>query len=139
KLAQIMFTIDLAERLRGTGVTANALHPASLMDTAMVREMNFTALSTLDDGGEATLRLINDPALAEVSGLILRPDSRHAAPPAGRGSRGPPTATRAVRHPDRPGPGRHTARSGTVAELTCEPGPGCVRVSANPWVARGDT
>lgn len=68
KLAQIMFTIDLAERLRGTGVTANALHPASLMDTAMVREMNFTALSTLDDGGEATLRLINDPALAEVSG-----------------------------------------------------------------------
>jgi NAD(P)-dependent dehydrogenase (short-subunit alcohol dehydrogenase family) len=33
KLAQIMFTFELAERLRGTGVTVNALHPASLMDT----------------------------------------------------------------------------------------------------------
>jgi NAD(P)-dependent dehydrogenase (short-subunit alcohol dehydrogenase family) len=33
KLAQIMFTFELAERLRDTGVSVNALHPASLMDT----------------------------------------------------------------------------------------------------------
>lgn len=71
KLAQIMFTLDLADELRGTGVTANTLHPASLMDTSMVREMKFTPLSTLDDGGEATLRLIDDPALAEVSGVFF--------------------------------------------------------------------
>lgn len=38
KLAQIMFTFDLAEELSGTGVTVNALHPATFMDTTMVRE-----------------------------------------------------------------------------------------------------
>ncbi len=70
KLAQIMFTIDLAEALREHGVTVNALHPASLMDTSMVREMDFTPLSTLHDGGEATLRLITDPALAETTGAF---------------------------------------------------------------------
>lgn len=71
KLAQIMFTIDLAEELRGTGVTANTLHPATLMATSMVREAELTPLSTLHDGGEATLRLIADPALATVSGVYF--------------------------------------------------------------------
>src|ERR671917_1300296 len=36
KLAQVLFTLELADRLLDTGVTANALHPASLMDTKMV-------------------------------------------------------------------------------------------------------
>ena len=42
KLAQIMFTFDLAERLSGTAVTANALHPASLMDTKIVLKTSAT-------------------------------------------------------------------------------------------------
>jgi len=36
KLAQILFTRELAERLGDRGVTVNALHPATLMDTNMV-------------------------------------------------------------------------------------------------------
>jgi len=36
KLAQIMFTVDLAEELKGSGVTVTALHPATFMDTPMV-------------------------------------------------------------------------------------------------------
>jgi NAD(P)-dependent dehydrogenase (short-subunit alcohol dehydrogenase family) len=64
KLAQIMFTVDLAERLEGSGVTANSLHPATYMPTKMVS----TPTSTLEEGVEATLRLVADPALAEVSG-----------------------------------------------------------------------
>jgi NAD(P)-dependent dehydrogenase (short-subunit alcohol dehydrogenase family) len=68
KLAQIMFTIDLAEELRGTGVTVNALHPASLMNTAMVREADYETLSTVEEGGTATMRLIADPSMDGITG-----------------------------------------------------------------------
>jgi len=37
KLAQVMFTVDLAHELEGSGVTVNCLHPATYMDTTMVR------------------------------------------------------------------------------------------------------
>ncbi|MEU6850092.1 SDR family NAD(P)-dependent oxidoreductase [Actinacidiphila alni] len=59
KLAQIMFTFDLARSLEGTGVTANALHPATYMDTTMVREGGIAPWSSVREGGEATLRLID--------------------------------------------------------------------------------
>ncbi|WSR66575.1 SDR family NAD(P)-dependent oxidoreductase [Streptomyces sp. NBC_01198] len=59
KLAQIMFTFDLAEELSGTGVTVDALHPATFMDTTMVREIGISPWSTVEEGGTATLRLIN--------------------------------------------------------------------------------
>ncbi|MFE2430095.1 SDR family NAD(P)-dependent oxidoreductase [Streptomyces sp. NPDC059373] len=63
KLAQIMFTLDLAEELSGTEVTVNALHPATYMDTTMVREGGVTPWSTVEEGGEATLRLVDAPGL----------------------------------------------------------------------------
>lgn len=59
KLAQIMFTFDLAEELRGTGVTVDALHPATFMDTTMVRELGISPWSTIEEGGTATLQLVN--------------------------------------------------------------------------------
>lgn len=68
KLAQVMHTFDLAERLAGTGVTANALHPATLMNTTMVAEAGMAARSSLEEGGRATLRLITDPDLGETTG-----------------------------------------------------------------------
>ena len=68
KLAQIMFTFDLADELAAAGVTANALHPATFMDTAMVRELGGTPLSTVEEGGAATLRLIASRELEGVTG-----------------------------------------------------------------------
>jgi NAD(P)-dependent dehydrogenase (short-subunit alcohol dehydrogenase family) len=70
KLAQIMFTFTLAERLasEGAGVTVNALHPASLMNTKMVYESFGYTMSTIEDGVEATLRLAIAPELDGVSG-----------------------------------------------------------------------
>jgi NAD(P)-dependent dehydrogenase (short-subunit alcohol dehydrogenase family) len=71
KLAQVMFTFDLAQELRGTGVTATCLHPATFMPTKMVTEGGIAPASTLEEGVEATLRLIRDPALADVSGVYF--------------------------------------------------------------------
>jgi NAD(P)-dependent dehydrogenase (short-subunit alcohol dehydrogenase family) len=59
KLAQIMFNLDLAEELEGTGVTTNALHPATMMDTDMVLERGARAWSSVDEGADAVLHLVN--------------------------------------------------------------------------------
>jgi NAD(P)-dependent dehydrogenase (short-subunit alcohol dehydrogenase family) len=57
KLAQIMFTFDLAAELEGKGVTVNALHPATFMDTFMVREAGGEPMSTVAEGADAIMRL----------------------------------------------------------------------------------
>lgn len=58
KLAQILFTIDLAEELRGKDVIVTAVHPSSMMDTNMVRSNNMDVRSTPVDGANAVLRQI---------------------------------------------------------------------------------
>jgi NAD(P)-dependent dehydrogenase (short-subunit alcohol dehydrogenase family) len=71
KLAMIAWTFDLAERLAGTGVTANALHPASMMPTKMVLEAGWQTMSSVEEGLKATLRLVMDPALENVTGQFF--------------------------------------------------------------------
>jgi NAD(P)-dependent dehydrogenase (short-subunit alcohol dehydrogenase family) len=71
KLSQIMFTIDLAEELRGSGVTVNALHPATYMNTTMVRAGGITPVSTVEQGGEAILHLVAGDDVADKSGLFF--------------------------------------------------------------------
>jgi NAD(P)-dependent dehydrogenase (short-subunit alcohol dehydrogenase family) len=68
KLAMIAWTFDLAARLARSGVTANALHPASLMPTKMVLESGWNVMSTVEEGLKATIRLVVDPALDGVTG-----------------------------------------------------------------------
>jgi NAD(P)-dependent dehydrogenase (short-subunit alcohol dehydrogenase family) len=81
KLAQIMFTFSLAERVPPGETTVNALHPASLMDTKMVREAYGRALTTVEQGRDATLRLILDPALEGVTGRYFDGMDETAADP----------------------------------------------------------
>jgi NAD(P)-dependent dehydrogenase (short-subunit alcohol dehydrogenase family) len=71
KLAQVLFTIDLAQDLAGTGVTVNSLHPASLMDTTMVQLAGATPRSTVDEGADAVMQLAVSPALDGRSGLFF--------------------------------------------------------------------
>ncbi len=71
KLALIMFAFDLARELAGTGVTANALHPASLMNTTMVRRSGVPPLTSVDKGADAILNLALSPDLDGRSGLYF--------------------------------------------------------------------
>ena len=71
KLSQIMFTIDLANELKGSGVTVNSLHPATYMNTTMVREGGITPISTVEQGGEAILHLAVGDDVANKSGLFF--------------------------------------------------------------------
>jgi NAD(P)-dependent dehydrogenase (short-subunit alcohol dehydrogenase family) len=71
KLAQIMFTVDLAQELKGSGVTVNALHPATYMNTTMVREGGITPVPTVERGGEAILHLAVGDDVAGSSGLFF--------------------------------------------------------------------
>ncbi|MGY2063454.1 3-oxoacyl-ACP reductase, partial [Nocardia gipuzkoensis] len=90
KLAMIMATIEFAAELDGTGVTVNALHPATLMPTTMVLRSGVTPLSTITQGVDATLRLICEPSLSQTTGQYFdgtgrsRPHPQAADPRARR-------------------------------------------------------
>lgn len=58
KLAQVLFTKDLADRLSPKGIRVYALHPATYMDTTMVRSGGMTPRSTVDEGADAVMHAI---------------------------------------------------------------------------------
>jgi NAD(P)-dependent dehydrogenase (short-subunit alcohol dehydrogenase family) len=62
KLAQVMFTIDLAQELKGKGIVVQALHPATYMDTSMVRSAGGTPTSTVEEGAAAVMNAIGTSA-----------------------------------------------------------------------------
>ncbi|BCJ64226.1 SDR family NAD(P)-dependent oxidoreductase [Polymorphospora rubra] len=79
KLALIADTFGLAEDLAGSGVTVNALHPATLMPTTMVRDAGMDRVEPLETGLRATLRLVVDPDLAGTTGRYFDRDQEARA------------------------------------------------------------
>ena len=79
KLANILFTTELARRLAGTGVTANALHPGTVA-SGFARDgdaSGFLAFGvklikpfilTPEKGARTTVYLASSPEVAEVTG-----------------------------------------------------------------------
>jgi NAD(P)-dependent dehydrogenase (short-subunit alcohol dehydrogenase family) len=90
KLAQVLFTVSLAERLADRDITVNALHPATLMDTKMVLGNLGHARSSVEEGARAVLRLVTDPELDGVSGRFFD-GTRESSP---HGQSGDPEARR---------------------------------------------
>lgn len=68
KLALVMFTLDLAELLKDEAVTVNCVHPASLMNTRMVRESIPFTQSTVEEGLRSVMYLATSPKLDHVTG-----------------------------------------------------------------------
>ena len=71
KLAQILFTIDLADELKAAGVSANCLHPSTYMNTTMVRQSGTTPISSVETGADAIMQLAVSPRLEGKSGLYF--------------------------------------------------------------------
>jgi NAD(P)-dependent dehydrogenase (short-subunit alcohol dehydrogenase family) len=77
KLANILFTVELARRLQGSGVTANSLHPGAVA-TGLGKNNGGWArgliallkpfFRTPDDGAATSLYLATSPAVDGVSG-----------------------------------------------------------------------
>lgn len=77
KLANILFTTELARRLAGTGVTANCLHPGFVasnfsagngaMGWIMRRAASLFAIST-EDGAKTSVYLASSPEVEGVTG-----------------------------------------------------------------------
>jgi NAD(P)-dependent dehydrogenase (short-subunit alcohol dehydrogenase family) len=63
KLAQVLFTFDLARELEGKGVTVNAIHPATMMNTSMVFEAGAQPRTSVEQGAEAVVHLVTAPDL----------------------------------------------------------------------------
>jgi NAD(P)-dependent dehydrogenase (short-subunit alcohol dehydrogenase family) len=81
KLAQILFTVELAQRLAGSGVTVTCLHPATYMNTTMVRTAGHTPISRVEDGAAAVLRLAAAPALDGQTGRYFNRQQETRADP----------------------------------------------------------
>lgn len=71
KLAQILFTFDLADALKGAGITVNALHPASFMDTTLVRQSGADPRSTVSEGADAVMNIAIGEEFAERTGVYM--------------------------------------------------------------------
>jgi NAD(P)-dependent dehydrogenase (short-subunit alcohol dehydrogenase family) len=81
KLANILFTIELARRLGGTGVTANSLHPGVIGTSLLVayegrpsllKFMTYRGRPTPREGAATSLFVATSPAIEGVTGKYFR-------------------------------------------------------------------
>ncbi|WP_082113072.1 SDR family NAD(P)-dependent oxidoreductase [Pseudoxanthomonas suwonensis] len=77
KLAQVMMTIELAPAFAERGVTMISLHPATLMDTTMVKGIGVPARTTVAEGRDHVMGLITAPSLQPGAFYV---DGRPVAP-----------------------------------------------------------
>lgn len=71
KLAQIIHAAHMAKTVDADIVTFNALHPATMMDTTLVRQMDSPARTTVDEGADALVQVATSAALEGRSGLYF--------------------------------------------------------------------
>ena len=74
KLANVLFSVELARRLAGTDVTSNCLHPGGVRTDIMrdlpwlVRKLVDLMFITPEEGAKTTIKLASDSSLAEFTG-----------------------------------------------------------------------
>jgi NAD(P)-dependent dehydrogenase (short-subunit alcohol dehydrogenase family) len=80
KLANILFTFELARRLAGSGVTVNCVHPGAVATrlgqnngrvATLLTKMLASFFRTPAQGAATSIRVATDPALAAVTGAYF--------------------------------------------------------------------
>nr|WP_231557696.1 SDR family NAD(P)-dependent oxidoreductase [Tetragenococcus muriaticus] len=79
KLALIMFTFDLSAELKERKINVNALHPATLMSTSMVKDHFGQAQSSVEEGFSAIEFLATSKNLDEITGRYFENKSQAQA------------------------------------------------------------
>ena len=67
KLCNVLFTYELAERLKGTGITVNCLHPG-VINTKLLKTGWGMGGSPVTQGSKTSVYLASDPELSTVTG-----------------------------------------------------------------------
>jgi retinol dehydrogenase 14 len=94
KLANLLFSNELARRLAGTGVTSNSLHPgavdtriwsgAPLWAKPLIRLVFRPFFISAEQGGSYIVRLVADPRLSAVTGQYFEKDALSIPSPLAR-------------------------------------------------------
>jgi NAD(P)-dependent dehydrogenase (short-subunit alcohol dehydrogenase family) len=93
KLANLLFTFELARRLDGTGVTVNAVHPGAVATSLGKNNGRWAKLliralapffRTPERGAETTIHVATSPALEGVSGRYFASRREQKTSPAAR-------------------------------------------------------
>ncbi len=70
KLMNVLFSNELARRLRGTRITSNALHPG-VIATKLLRTGFGAGGASVASGARTSVKVATDPALAETTGAYF--------------------------------------------------------------------
>lgn len=79
KLANVLFAYECAERLAGTGITSNTLHPGVITTKLLAQGFNMTG-DTVEAGAATSVYLASAPELAETTGQYF--NKKRATPSA---------------------------------------------------------
>ena len=71
KLCNVLFTYELAERLKGTGITVNCLHPG-VIDTKLLKAGWGMGGSPVTEGSRTSVYLASAPELNTVTGKYFK-------------------------------------------------------------------
>ncbi len=82
KLGNLLFTYELAERLRGTGVTVNALHPGAVSTKLLHAGFRASGGASPREGARTAVYLATSPAVEGVGGGYFVDERRATSSPA---------------------------------------------------------
>jgi NAD(P)-dependent dehydrogenase (short-subunit alcohol dehydrogenase family) len=79
KLANVLFTLELAERLRGTDVTATCLHPGVIATKLLRAGFGSSQGGSVESGAQTSVYLVSSPDVEGVTGAYFV-DKKQATP-----------------------------------------------------------